>query len=214
MVPSGSLVLRKLFWWSLPFPAYTLRLVNKSPSHIPQVFFKLLLLCLSRENGYCAVSLTVATQFPVNFYFSQRQAGWFLKFQVFSPTDCKKLWCYVTLVFKAECYGYISSYCIYPMLGVTCVGSDPLPSPCLRPPFSFQTVPWDSSSPNYISALTYLSNVASLHLAVDSLSYQCFGHFLEYLYRCVCLRGSWDGMSLGSSYFSIFPGSSNFHECF
>ena len=48
--------------------------------------------------------------FLLPYQFSPSQACWFLKFQFLSPVNYKNSWNSALLVFKAECYGYLSSY--------------------------------------------------------------------------------------------------------
>lgn len=77
-------------------PVHALWLVNKSPSYIAQVFFRLLLLCCISlylfSAIYCGVSLRVRTQFPVFLQLIQSWAYWFLEFWVLGSANYKNLW--------------------------------------------------------------------------------------------------------------------------
>ena len=91
------------------------------------------------------------------------------------------------MVFKAECYGDLSSQCGAPMLGVPDVGSAPS---CPRCDSLLWTVLQISLVPNCVSALPTLFDVASsLHLAVENPFCESLGHFLGYLLECECYLG-------------------------
>lgn len=71
-------------------PVHVLRLVNETPSHTPQAFFKLLVSMLSVwTGGFCYAVLRVQTQFPITLRLSRAKPTDFFKYPELRLTNCK-----------------------------------------------------------------------------------------------------------------------------
>ena len=163
--------------------------MSKSPSCIPHVFFKLLLLLCVSVGLFVVLSLTAGT---LTSRLSKSQACWFLMFQVLSPTIVRPL-----LFLKPNVME------IYlPWVGPACLmwGSFLLP-----PLGKYLRFIW----------LPLCCDLFSTFSCRESFLF-CFvfchfsGHFLGYLRWYVCyivLTVEWVELRLGSSYYSIFPRS-------
>ena len=167
MVPASYFVL-EVSQLSLPLQ-HTLRWVKKSPYHMFQAFFQLLLLgSLSMGSLLCCL-FKGRDSVSSPSHLSQGQAHWFLKFQVLNPTDCKKSG---------------NSSFSYGLRGVgNCFSHFSVSSVFLPPGDSLIT----HLAPGCVSALPSLFHAnSSLYLAVESLFCQSSGYFLGYLHRCEC----------------------------
>ena len=85
------------------------------------------MLYLNRAVSY-SVSVGVGLSFLSSVVSPRAKPSDFLKFQVFSATDCKNSQSQAPLISKAKCYGYSSSQGGSPMPGVPDTGSAPFPS--------------------------------------------------------------------------------------
>ena len=157
---------------------HTQKLLNKPPSSIHQAFFKLLLLfCISVGLFIVAVSLKAGAQLPLALSAFPEPSPLIFKFQVLSPTDYELL--KLDLVFKAKCKD-LSPLCSFPMPGVPGVRASlsllSLPSVTSFPPVDSLRV-LCGSCPPFSTLPTLFCAAFSLHLATESLFFQCPGRF-------------------------------------
>lgn len=124
MVPTSSFALGEFSQRSLSLQ-HMLRLLNKSRSCIPWIFFKLPLLCCISARLFVLLSLRAETQFPSST--SSPRAKPTDQSQVLSPTDLKKTTTknsqnQASLVFNTKGYRDLSSHCGSPKPGVPGMG--------------------------------------------------------------------------------------------
>ena len=125
-------------------PQGTLRLVNNSPSHISQAFFKLLLLgCISKGHLWFSLSKG-GDSAPYARWALSELSGLIFKVLGFKFCWLKELTKFGTLTFNAKCYGDSSSPCRLPSVIV-----------CFSPPPPLCSLPFPARPTASLPFLTY-----------------------------------------------------------
>lgn len=166
-------------------PAYVLKLVNKSPSDIPQAFFQTAAPLLYLHEMFIVLSLLGQR---LSFQGSPRaHLIDFLKFQVLSLANYKNLLNQTPLFLETNIMGtYLPCSCS-PCLGYLVLGSVFFPSFCLWCSSLLWTVIQLHLALDHVYALSTLFDVvSSLQLAVKSLYCQSLGGSLGYLFLHGC----------------------------